>query len=295
MPRNLPHFQLKDLGTPHPFQSKGGGGGKSPSDVLNRAGHAQALLQAIDALPTVVSEGVPGLYLEITSRPNERLKKDSLDSSGIELLRCHVEAENGVTSEVATVFATAEGLSRLRKKVEQFRTENTPDREKDGAIVPGRPKNADLVQSVAAIIEAGLRALWRSPQDKFPADAGPAHWEIWLEPSEADAFIQQAAGFGVTVGTDRLRFPEDVVVIGHGTRNQLALAVRRLGGVRALAAPTVTAEFFDGLDVAEQATWVGELVQRTTFASDQTAGPGVTVTVTVTFLASHLSAPRPAK
>ena len=265
MPRNQPHILLKDLGKPYPFQSKSGGGAKSPSDVLDRAGHAQALLHAIDALPSITTEELPGLYLEVASRPNERLKKDSLGSSGVELLRCDLEVENGVTTEFATVFATARGVEKLRKKVEQFRTEDMPDREKDGKLIPGRPKNADLVQSLAAIVEAGLLALWRSPRDKFPRDADPVHWEIWLEPESADAFLQQAAGFGVLIGVDRLRFPEDVVVIGQATRNRLALAVRRLGGVRALAAPTITADFFDGLAVAEQADWVADLVQRTTF------------------------------
>jgi hypothetical protein len=154
------------------------------------------------------------LYLEVTSRPNERLKKDSLGSSGIKLLRSDVEIENGITTEIATVFATGKGVEKLRKKVEEFRTEDMPDREKDGKLIPGRPKNADLVQSLEAIVEAGLRALWRSPQDKFPDDADSVDWEIWLEPESADAFIQQAVGVGVLISTDRLRFPEDLVVIG---------------------------------------------------------------------------------
>lgn len=240
--------------------------------MLDRAGHAQALLHAIDALPSVAGEKLPGLYLEVSSRPNEKLKKDSLDSSGIELLRTHQESEGGATSEIATVFATGEGISKLRKKVEQFRTENTPDRTKDDELIPGRPKNADLVQSIAAIIEAGLRALWRSPPNKFPTETDAVHWEIWLEPGQAEAFIHKARDFGVVIGTDRLEFPEDTVVIGHATREQLALAVRRLGSVRALAAPTVTADFYDNLDVAEQAAWVGELAQRTTFAGGAGAG-----------------------
>jgi hypothetical protein len=230
------------------------------------------LLHAIDALPSITTEGLPGLYLEVTSRPNERLKKDSLDSSGVELLRCDLEVEDGVTTEIATVFATASGVEKLRKKVEQFRTEDTPDREKNGELIPGRPKNANLVQSLAAIIEAGLRALWRSPQDKFPGNANSVHWEIWLDLESADAFIQRAVGFGVLIGADRLQFPEDIVVIGQATRDQLALAVRRLGGVRALAVPTVTADFFDGLAVTEQATWVDELAQRTTFPAGPDAG-----------------------
>ncbi len=231
----------------------------------NRAAHAQALLQAIDALPDIKQAELPGVYLEVTGRPNERLKKGSLDSSDLTLLRYEDGTRAGSNLESATVFATAKGIEKLRKKVDQFRTENTTDREKDGEIIPGRPKNADLVQSVAAITEAGLRALWRSPPDKFPEDDGAADWEIWLDPEQVEAFVHQAPAFGVALGADRLEFPEDIVVVVHATRDALATAIRRLGGVRAMAAPTVTAEFFVEMDVQEQAQWVDELAQRTTY------------------------------
>jgi hypothetical protein len=175
MPRNLPHFLLKDLGKAHPFRAKGGGGGKTPSDVLDRAGHAQALLQAIDQLPGLSANDLPGIYLEVKGRPNEPLAKESLGSSGIELLRSDAEFHGTGSIEKATVFATAKGVENLRKKIELFETENTPDREKDGEIIPGRPKNANFIQSIAAITEADLRALWRGPQEKFPTDNAAVH------------------------------------------------------------------------------------------------------------------------
>ncbi len=167
--------------------------------------------------------------------------------------------------ENATVFATAKGVEKLRKKVDEFRTENTKDRVKDGVVILGRPKNADLVQSVSAITEAGLRALWRSPSNRFPEEHGTANWEIWLEPTEAEAFIAGAQAYDVVIAADRLEFPEDVVVIGHATCEALASAVRRLAGVRALAAPTITADFFDEQPVDEQAQWVSNLLQRTSY------------------------------
>jgi hypothetical protein len=188
------------------------------------------------------------------------------------LLRYDSESDNNIPIESATLFATTKGIANLRKKIEQFETEDTPEREKDGKIIPGRPKNADLVQSLAAITEAGLRALWRGPQDKFLGDNGLLHWEIWLQPEEADAFVEQAATYGVRIGSDRLTFPEDVVVVGQARRDDLALAVRRLGGVRALAAPAVTADFFDSLDVLEQAAWVTELGQRATYPTSPDTG-----------------------
>lgn len=240
--------------------------------MLDRAGHAQALLQAIDLLPSTTNEGLPGVYLEIESRPGERLKANSLGSSGLQLLRYDSESSQNATPEFATVFATAKGVENLRNKIEQFGAEDAPARQKDGKIVPGRPKNADLVQSLAAITEAGLRALWRGPHDKFPSDEGPIYWEIWLQPGEVDAFVKRAAAHGVQIGGDRLTFPEDVVVVGQATRDSLAHAVRRLGGVRALASPAATADFFDSMDVPEQSAWVEEIRSRTTYRTSPETG-----------------------
>lgn len=254
------------------FKAKGGGSSKRPSDVPDRAAHAQALLRALDDLPGIGLENLKGVYLEVSGRENEALKTSSLDSSGMKLLRFSSSTEGNVETQSATVFATEKGLKNLQKKIEQFRDENTPDITRDDKVVPGRPKNADLVQSISAITEAGLRALWRSPPDQFPGEAGDSSWEVWLDPDQADEFIQSAPELGVTIGNNQLRFPEDLVVIANGTRESLALAVRRLAGVRALAVSVVTADFFDGLAVAEQADWVEDLVQRTTFPANPDPG-----------------------
>lgn len=187
-------------------------------------------------------------------------------------MKCDTRTEGGVSRETATLFATAKGVGQLRKKVSDFETRDTSPREKDGEITPGRPRNADLVQSLAAITEAGLRALWRSPAAKFPTGDAVCTWEIWLDPAGADQFIAQAGAIGVAISADRLVFPEDVVVIGDAARDILALAVRRFGGVRALATPTVTADFFDSLDVTEQAEWVASMESRCTYAPMQGAG-----------------------
>ena len=151
----------------------------------------------------------------------------------------------------------------FRGKIDQFAEKNRSS--EDGE--EGRPYNADLVQSIGAIVEAGLRALWRSPDRAFPEGAGPVAWEIWLEKSQADNFIAHAAEYGVAVGADRLEFPEDTVVIATATRDALALAVRRLASVRALAAPSVTADFFDAMEIEEQQEWLTALRGRTTFVA----------------------------
>jgi hypothetical protein len=78
-------------------------------------------------LPDIPAAELPGVYLEVSSRIDERLKKDSLDASGLMLLRIEDFPVPGGAQERATVFATAKGIESLRKKVDQFRTEDTVD------------------------------------------------------------------------------------------------------------------------------------------------------------------------
>lgn len=254
MERNRTHLILNGPGQAVAFQAKGGGQTKRPSDVPNRRAHALALLRAIDEIGDPAIQRRPGVYLEIESRPNEPFVTKSLDASGLHLLRVDFGTENEAAPARATVFATPVGLANLRKKVEAFQDEDTQT---------GRPKNADLVQSIRAIVEAGLRALWRSPSARFPADDGATHpWEIWLDRSGADHFIAHARALGIRfeggeaqAEGGRLEFPEDVVVVGHGTHAQIAEAVRNFGAVKALAAPTVLSDYFEGMPPEEQAEW----------------------------------------
>lgn len=179
-----------------------------------------------------------------------------LNASDLTLLRVEPPRPAANQPGRATVFATENGLAKLHRKVEDFAAKDRKS---------GRPYNADLVQSIGAIVEAGLRALWRSPPQRFPDQGDAVPWEVWLDKPQADEFIAAAPEFGVTIGGDRLEFPEDLVVIATATRDALALAVRRLAGVRALAAPTVTADYFDAMDPEEQGEWIDELVGRTTY------------------------------
>nr|WMD00077.1 hypothetical protein RAR13_28750 [Aminobacter niigataensis] len=188
-----------------------------------------------------------------------------LNASDLTLLRFEPAQPAANQPPRATVFATGDGVAKLRRKIEDFAQKNRT--KKDGT--EGRPYNADLVQSIGAIVEAGLRALWRSPAARFPEGVGAVPWELWLDKTQAAAFIGNATGYGVAVGADRLEFPEDIVIIATATRDALALAVRCLGGVRALAAPSITADYFDAMPIEEQANWLDHLSALTTFqASD---------------------------
>lgn len=227
----------------------------------------------MNALPDISTEDLPGVYLEVTSRPGAALDKEKLDKSDLTLLRYTEGVGDNKNQESATVFATEKGLKQLRKKVEQYKTENTKDQiQDDGSIKPGRPKNAALVQSIGAIARADLLELWRSPRLKFPEGEDRHHWEVWLHPATAEDFVQKAASFDVAVGSDRLVFPDDVVVVAQASIHDLAMAVRKIAGVRSLAIPSATAEFFASLDPIDQEEWLKALLDQAEFTEPENAG-----------------------
>ncbi len=85
-----------------------------------------------------------------------------LDASGLTLLRLEPAVAANQQPPRATVFASEKGIGKLRQKIEDFGEKNRT--KKDGS--EGRPANANLVQSIGAIVEAGLRALCSYPTRK---------------------------------------------------------------------------------------------------------------------------------
>jgi hypothetical protein len=142
--------------------------------VADRAGHAKALLQALDALPDIAADARPGIYLDVQGRRGEIMLTGSLNVSDLKLLKAVPGRQEGDQPGRATVFATEKGLKNLRSKIDDFATKNRAGKEDEER----RPNNADLVQSIGAIVEAGLRALWRSPDRAFPDDEGPVAWGL---------------------------------------------------------------------------------------------------------------------
>lgn len=249
----------------HAFQAKGGGSRKHPNDVANRVAHAQALLQALDHLPDIKAQALPGVYLNVEGRVGEPMVTAGLNASDLTLLRVEPAHPDINQPAHATVFATEKGLIKLQRKIEDFAEKDNIHIDKKTGEQKSRPKNADLVQSIGAIVEAGLRALWRSPAERFPQVDDAIPWEVWLDKAQAESFIAAAPALNVAIGADRLQFPEDVVVIATATREALVTAIRRLAGVRALATPTVTADYFDAMNPEEQMGWVESLQERTIF------------------------------
>lgn len=179
-------------------------------------------------------------------------------------------------------------LAKLRTKIQKYSVEDGKPN-KDGET---RPKNADLVNSISSIEVAELRDLWRHPRKQFPVAAGSIPWEVWLEPAEANSFVEHAIANGVTVYEDRLEFPEDTVVLVETSVASLAQMTYETGSVRSVSPPGVPIDFVDGLEAEEQADWVQDVLGRTQYGPQaQQAASYVTLLDTGITLAHPLIQP----
>ncbi|MCB4455822.1 S8 family peptidase [Leisingera sp. McT4-56] len=288
MDRTLPHIVLNGVSKSENFQGKGGGGTSRPSQVPNRQAHAQSLIAAIDALP--VDAAASASYLEIVGRPGEPFLPEKFDVSGLALLNMQRADPDHRLPGRAVVKASKAGggLTKLKAKINAFATEDGRPN-KEGQT---RPKNADLANSIGAIERAGLVNLWRHPTKPFPLAPAPIPWEVWLEPEEVEQFVARAQQEGMTVFADRLKFPEDTVVLVEGRVGQMARTVHGTGSVRSVSPPGAIIDFVDGLDAEEQADWVQDVLARTHYRpEDQHTGSYVTLLDTGVSLAHPLIQP----
>ena len=235
--------------------------GTSPSLVQDRIGHAQRLVAAINAID--VQPTAAATYVEVVGRAGEPFLADKFNVSGLALLNMvEADPERQVPGRAVVKASKSEdGLNKLKTKLNTFATEDG----KPNARGETKPKNADLANSIDSIAQVGLTKLWRHPTKPFPLAAGPIPWEVWLEPDEVDPFVAKAAEEGLTVYPDRLRFPEDTVILVEGDIGQLARTVVATGSTRSVTAPGSPIDFVDGIDAAEQAEWTQDVLDRTLY------------------------------
>lgn len=245
------------------------------------------LLSALDALGPARDPSSTGAYLDFEGRAGEPLVADSLNKSGLKLLRYEEGGEGNSGPSHAVVFASPTGIRNLRKKIQDFGEGEL--RSRNGKV--GRPPNANLVQSIGAIAEAGLRQLWRGHPDNFPTGAGEVGWEVWIDRVQADAFLQKGSLRGIQFSSDRLHFPEEIVTFALASVETLALAIKELGAVTGLNLPSTRADYYESLDGIAQTVEASELLKRIRFRHENDDATRVTILDTGVGLANPLIAP----
>ncbi len=238
----------------------------------DRQFHAEQLLNQIEQIKTQQSEIIQaqkafstdvsnGIYLAFESDPDFELKFSSLEfqPSGIEL--CAVKVVDRKT--MATVFVPEGKLTYFLKKIDQYQAENTPK---------NKPKNKELIESIAAIKLAALDAFWTDLPELLPKPDEPIWWEVWLRQADNidnEAFLREhAPQLGMNVGKESIRFLDRIVVLVFGTREQMSRSIHLLGSIAELRKAKDTADFFTGMDRQDQDHWISQTLTQLKPPSD---------------------------
>jgi hypothetical protein len=284
-----PHLVLANTSTAQAFTapSPGGGGGVAVP-ALDRAQHGAALKAQLDALKPLSQQAIAdqkeqglesglGLQVEFVGLADVALAFESLGyevgkdpKKKIEVLSLRVEGDR----TYANVFVPDGKLAHFENYVEDYLAER---KKSNGDALDHRA----LLNTIASIRRAEIRALWTDDPDLLPADATEAiWWEVWLPVrGDRDAVIADFRKLATLaecqVSEHQINFPERTVLLMYGSQQQFSASVMTLNCVAELRRAKETAEFFDGMTPVEQQEWVDETLARLAVASDDDSTPRV--------------------
>jgi Subtilase family len=283
-----PHLVLTNTSTAQAF--------KPPKRVVNtpdvpapeRGSHGADLRAQLLALKPVAqqvavaqrAQGLEsgfGLQVQFVGMPDVALAFESLGSEigkdpqrKIEVLS--VRAEAGTT--YANVFVPDGKLAHFEKYIEDY----LADRKK---------ANGDsfdhhaLLNTIASIRRAEVRAMWNDELDLLPKDPTEAFWwEVWLPVrGDRDAVVRDFRTLATLaqcqVSEHQINFPERTVVLMYGSQQQFSTSVMTLNCVAELRRAKETAAFFDGMAPLEQQEWAEDALSRLTAPLDDDSTPRV--------------------
>jgi len=223
-PRELPHLFFPGRGKPEPYTTRGGGGRKLPQ--RDRATHAEALRGALNAAlagaeirrqerePGLVT-GTPGFYLDFEIPVGSEGAAEFLENRVKHIELVAVRQESETTPALATVFVPDTAADHFLRKVEAYRSENTPK---------GKPKNEALIARIQNVALAAVRSLYTDDSALFPVAGKGIWWEVWIRQGRDGTFDAVADLLQIPVQQQRLVFPDRDVRLVYGDE----IAVARL-------------------------------------------------------------------
>lgn len=287
--KKRPHLVLINTSKAQSFTSpSAGGGGTAEVPALDRAIHGAMLKAQLLTLQPIGQQVVDqqkdlelasgfGLQIQFVGLPDVALAFESLGNEigsdpkrKIELLS--VRTEGSVT--YANVFVPEGKLVHFEKYVEDY-------------LVDRKNKNGDsldhhaLLNTIASIRSAELRALWTDDVDQLPQDADQQFWwEVWLPVrEERDAVVADFRKLAYLneciVSASQINFPERTVVLMFASQQQFSKSVMTLNCVAELRRAKETAQFFDSMAPKQQLDWVEETLARLTVAEANDTVPRI--------------------
>jgi len=209
-----------------------------------------------------------GIYLEFKSDPDSDLELQSLEnlSKKIRLLNVREQLETlepsdaGEDSKQTTVFATVYIPHSQKRyfldKLEKYQNEDTRT---------GKPKNANLINSISDIRKALLVESFWIDQKELAPEEDPEWIEVWLSSHAEDVLasfevILEEQGIQSRAGS--VKFPERIVKVILANKTQLSKLTELSDYIAEYRRAKSTAAYWTELDNKEQAGWVEDLLSR---------------------------------
>lgn len=266
MPDQKRHLLIKGFLSNEDFRSRRTG--RNPAIPLqDRIPHGQQLsaryadlMQQYDgkqqhAEPPLTDD--VGIFVEIVGVPSIKLPLDSLDTRDFRLHACRRIGDR----EVALVFIPEAHREAFQKKITQYL-----DPEKDGK---GGPRNHNLIDSIAEMRLADLRAFWTDDPSLFPQDPGQViWWELWLKQNNDEdpqsTAAQLSERIGGRLGNTSLNFFDSMVFLIRASSQQLERAPELISSLEELRRAKETPNVLVESSPKEQREWVEDLSTRLT-------------------------------
>ncbi len=263
---NLSHIVLTKLPESSLYTSTSNGRGDKAAPLRDRIPHGHYLTQQLSAAwkQSVDEHAVKhatrnGVYLEFKSDDGYALELKSLENLAkrIRLLNVREKPEQGIM--YATVYVPHKEKAYFVKKLESYIKETSQK---------GKPKNAQLVNSIADIRKALLVDSFWSDQAELVPDKNPVWVEVWLS-SHARGVI---SGFEELLKQQKIearpgfiKFPERVVKVIFANHTQLEQLTELSDHIAEYRKAKSTANYWVEVSNTEQVGWVENILERSTF------------------------------
>ena len=240
---------------------------------VDRRLHGTKLKQALDAAVDEAArrssqagfgiQGVtPTIYVQFESQPGVDLQTTTLEAQtqGIELVAVKevVLPEGKKRVQLATVLVP---IGKVKHFVSRFARYSSTEPKKKR-----ERRHESMLDPVATLRLATLKALWTDEPVSYPAEGEAAWWEVWLrrhDGHEVERLTEFAGKVGLRLGDRRLEFEDRIVVLAHGSPEQLSVSIDVLDDMAEVRGAKKTAAFFVDQSPAEQAAWVQDFAGRT--------------------------------
>lgn len=209
----------------------------------------------------------PGLYVQFESVPGVPLNILSLEDQrkGIEVVAVNAEPlpakgkakKRPPVVERATVFVPDGQVKHFISRFQKYARE-APKKK-------GEQRHEDMLDRVAALRRATLRALWTDEPGAYPAAGEAIWWEVWLrrtDGNELARFLEFAQHVELRVAERRLEFDDRIVLLAFGKADALSSSLDVFEDIAEVRRAKELAGFFAEERPAAQAEWARDLGGR---------------------------------